>query len=201
VSLLAQHFAAHRIAWSRALVVVLLLLVLVTSPPKLGAGWVWELSEMVGFALLVAATLWRIWCHLFIAGTKDGELATEGPYSVVRNPLYLGNLTGIVGFGFAVEQPLLALVLGLVFAVAYPAVVAQEEARLGQIFGARYREYCARVPRWVPAWSRYREPASVSVSPRRMRGAILDAMWFLWAFALWEFIEELHALKLLPTLF
>jgi hypothetical protein len=26
-------------------------------------------------------------------------------------------------------------------------------------------------------------------------------MWFLWAFALWEFIEELHSLKLLPTLF
>jgi hypothetical protein len=51
------------------------------------------------------------------------------------------------------------------------------------------------------ARSRDREPASVSVSPRRMRGAILDAMWFLWAFALWEFIEELHTLKLLPTLF
>ena len=41
----------------------------------------------------------------------------------------------------------------------------------------------------------------VTVSPRHVRGAIFDAMWFLWAFALWEFIEELHKLKLLPTLF
>jgi protein-S-isoprenylcysteine O-methyltransferase Ste14 len=160
-----------------------------------------ELSEMLGFALLAAATLWRIWCALFIAGTKNGELATSGPYSVVRNPLYLGNLAGAIGFGIAVEQPYVALALALAFVLFYPAVVAQEEARLSEIFGERYREYCARVPRWIPDWSLYQEPAAVTVSPRHMRGAILDAMWFLWAFALWEFIEELHSLKLLPTLF
>jgi len=201
LSLLTGHFAAHRIAWSRALIVLLLLLVLFTPPPKVDAGWAAELSEMLGFALLAAATLWRIWCHLFIAGTKDGELASSGPYSVARNPLYLGNLLGVMGFGFAVEQPLLALGLGFGFALVYPSVVAKEEGRLGQIFGDSYREYCARVPRWFPKWSLYREPATIAVSPRRMRGAILDAMWFLWAFALWEFIEELHSRKVLPTLF
>ena len=57
------------------------------------------------------------------------------------------------------------------------------------------------MPRWFPDWSLYQEPGTVTVSPRRIRGAILDAMWFLWAFALWEFIEELHSLKLLPMLF
>ena len=199
--MLAEHFASHRIAWSRALIIALLLFVLFTAPPQAGAGWMIELSEMLGFALLAAATLWRIWCALFIAGTKNGELSTTGPYSVVRNPLYLGNLLGIIGFGFAVEQPLLALALGLGFALFYPSVVAKEEQNLGRIFGERYAAYCAAVPRWVPDWSRYQEPGTVTVSPRRIRGAILDAMWFLWAFALWEFIEELHSLKLLPTLF
>jgi hypothetical protein len=80
-------------------------------------------------------------------------------------------------------------------------VVANEEAHLGKIFGERYAAYCAAVPRWFPDWSLYQEPGTVTVAPRRIRGAILDAMWFLWAFALWEFIEELHSLKLLPTLF
>ena len=197
----ADHFANHRIAWSRALIVGVLLLVLFTAPPQAGAGWMAELSEMLGFALLVAATLWRIWCHLFIAGSKNGELSTAGPYSVVRNPLYLGNLLGIVGFGFAVEQPLLAIALGLLFALSYPSVVKNEEEQLARIFGERYAAYCAAVPRWMPDWSLYQEPAAVAVSPRRLRGAILDAMWFLWAFALWEFIEELHSLQLLPTLF
>jgi protein-S-isoprenylcysteine O-methyltransferase Ste14 len=197
----AEHFAAHRIGWSRVLIVTLLALVVFSAPPSVTPGWIGELSEMLGFALLVAATLWRIWCHLFIAGSKNGELASAGPYSVVRNPLYLGNLLGIIGFCFAVEQPLLALALGLAFGLFYPAVVAKEERQLALIFGERYAAYCAAVPRWIPDWSLYQEPAAVSVSPRRMRGAILDAMWFLWAFALWEFIEELHKLNLLPTLF
>ena len=197
----AQHFATHRIAWSRALVIGLITFALFSSPPALDPAWLAELSEMLGFFLLAAATLWRIWCALFIAGTKNGELSTAGPYSIVRNPLYLGNLAGIVGFGFAVEQPVLAVVLGLVFALFYPSVVLREEERLASLFGERYAAYRRAVPRWVPDWSLYQEPATVTVSPRRMRGAILDAMWFLWAFALWEFIEELHSLKLLPTLF
>ncbi len=197
----AHHFATHRIAWSRVVIIGVLLLVVFGSPPAAAPGWVTELSEMLGYALLAVAALWRIWCALFIAGSKNGELASSGPYSMVRNPLYLGNFAGAVGFGFAVEQPYLAALFGLAFALFYPGVVAREEARLGQIFGERYREYCARVPRWIPDWSLYHEPAVVSVSPRHVRSAIFDAMWFLWAFALWEFIEELHKLNLLPTLF
>ena len=197
----AQHFANHRIAWSRAVIVALLLLVIFTSPATSRPGWAIELSEMLGYFMLAAAALWRIWCALFIAGNKNGELAAAGPYSMVRNPLYLGNFLGAVGFGFAVEQPYLAALLGLSFALFYPGVVAREEERLATIFGERYREYCRRVPRWIPDWSLYTEPTEISVSPRRIRGAILDAMWFLWAFALWEFIEELHKLNLLPTLF
>ena len=197
----ADHFANHRIAWSRGVIVALLLFVLFTSPPVSAPGWVIELSEMLGYFLLAAAALWRIWCALFIAGSKDGELATGGPYSIVRNPLYLGNLAGAVGFGFAVEQPYLAALLGLVFALFYPSVVAREEARLAAIFGERYGKYCARVPHWVPDWSLYSEPAQLILSPRYVRGAIFDAMWFLWAFALWEFIEELHKANVLPALF
>ena len=199
--MLSQHFANHRIAWSRAVIAAVVLLVLFSAPTTSVPEWLLELSEMLGYALLVAATLWRIWCALFIAGTKNGELADRGPYAMVRNPLYIGNFLGVVGFGFAVEQPLVAIGLGAAFALFYPSVVAQEEANLARIFGERYREYCARVPRWLPEWSLYREPALVTLAPKHVRKAILDAMWFLWAFALWEFVEELHKLKILPTLF
>ena len=197
----ADHFANHRIAWSRVVVVTALLLVIFGSPAKGPHPLLAELVELLGFALLAAAALWRIWCHLFIAGSKNGELATSGPYSMMRNPLYVGNLLGALGFGFAVQMPLLAFALALAFALFYPGVVAREEARLAQIFGERYREYCTRVPRWMPDWSLYQEPGTVTVSPLRIRGAIFDAMWFLWAFALWEFIEDLHEVNLLPTLF
>jgi protein-S-isoprenylcysteine O-methyltransferase Ste14 len=199
--MLAEHFAAHRIAWSRVVMAGALVLVVFGTPPKHLLGWMAELSEMLGFALLAAATLWRIWCHLFIAGRKNGELATTGPYSMVRNPLYIGNFAGVVGFGFAVEQPYLALAFGIGFVVLYPAVVAKEEAQLAALFGERFAAYRSRVPRWLADWSLYREPAAITVSPRHVRKAILDAMWFLWAFGLWEFIEQLHETGILPTYF
>ena len=181
---------------------VMLVVVLFKAPSDLPwlPDWMDELCEVLGYAMLVTAALWRIWCALFIAGTKNGELASEGPYSVVRNPLYIGNFLGAVGFGFAVEQPLLGLVLGLVFVLGYPAVVKQEEAKLTQIFGERYQAYCRRVPRWIPDWSLYREPEQMTISPKHVRSAILDAQWFLWAFGVAEFIEELHSLKILPAL-
>ena len=197
----AARFATHRIAWSRAVALAVLFVVVFSAPSATLPAWLTELAEMLGYLLLAGAALWRIWCALFIAGSKNGELAASGPYSIVRNPLYLGNFAGAVGFGFAVQQPWLAIALGVAFAVSYPAVVAQEEARLAQLFGERYREYCARVPRWIPDWTLYQEPATITVSPRHVRGAIFDAMWFLWAFALWEFVEELHKLHLLPTFF
>jgi hypothetical protein len=120
---------------------------------------------------------------------------------MVRNPLYIGNFLGVVGFGFAVEQPVLAVLLGAAFMLGYPAVVAREETDLERIFGERYREYCARVPRWLPRWSLYREPDLLTLPPRFVRKAILDAMWFLWAFGIWEFFEGIHGFDLLPTLF
>jgi len=198
---LAEHFADHRIGWSRAGLVALLLFILAGTPPKLFTALVSELIELLGYALLVAAALWRIWCLVFIGGTKNGELAASGPYSVVRNPLYVGSFLGAVGFGLAVEQPLLAILLALLFCALYPVVVAREEARLEREFGEHYRAYCAAVPRWIPDWALYREPANVTASPQHIRRGILDAMWFLWAYAIWEFIEQLHELQLLPTLF
>ena len=203
MSALARHFASHRIAWSRVAIGLVLAVVLFSAPGRLlgTPDWLNWASEMLGYVLLVLATLWRIWCALFIAGAKNGELATDGPYSAVRNPLYIGNFLGLVGVGFAVQQPVLGVAIGAAFALSYPAVIAQEEQNLARIFGERYREYCARVPRWVPDWSLYREPDTLPVAPRYVRKAILDAMWFLWAFALWKLIDQLHNLDLLPTFF
>ena len=72
------------------------------------------------------------------------------PYSMVRNPMYIGGLTALCG---------LALYLGslamLVFAIlwvmfAHLFVVLYEEPVLRAKFGQEYESYCAHVARWFP---------------------------------------------------
>ncbi len=183
-------FASHRIFWSRAVAILAIAyLVLVPPPPQLGPTLL-ETGEVFGFFLLATAAFGRAWCLAFIAGAKNEILITEGPYSIVRNPLYVFNFIGVTGLGFAVENPPLALLLACGFFLFYPSVVRNEEARLGQTFGAAYLAYCAAIPRWFPNWSAYHEPESWVISPRRYRKGLLGATWFLWVFMIWEVVEE-----------
>lgn len=198
---LAGHFATHRLLWSRIILIGALLLALVSEPPRYLPHWLAESIELSGYALLVAAALWRIWCLVFIGGAKNNELVMDGPYSVVRNPLYVGTFLGAIGFGLAMALPYLAAGLAILFLLLYPGTVAAEEARLAQIYGERFRAYCARVPRWIPEWSLYSEPEKVTVTPGRVREGILDAMWFLWAFAFVEMIDVLREYHILSSFF
>ena len=114
---------------------------------------------------------------------------TEGPYSVVRNPLYVFSVIGAVGLGLAVENPLLAGLLAILFGAYYPFVVNKEERYLLTNFGSEYQNYMARTPRWIPNFRLFYEPEEMPVIPRNIRRGILDAMWFLWFFILWEALE------------
>ena len=48
-----------------------------------------EWIEMAGIMLILVAILGRIWCTLYIGGRKCAEVVDSGPYSVIRNPLYV----------------------------------------------------------------------------------------------------------------
>jgi len=195
---LARHFADHRIAWSRLFFVLALAYALLATPPDFMQGWIGEVCRLIGYAMMVAGCLWRIWCLIFIGGSKDGSLTTIGPYSIVRNPLYAGSFLGVNGIGLAIRLPALSIALLILFLALYPAVVAKEEKRLEELFGDAYRRYRAATPCWIPRFSQYAEPASVIVSPAKVRQGILDGMWYLWAFAFVECIELLHQYNLLP---
>ena len=193
-------FSSHRIAWSRAAVILALAYALfVPAPALISRGWL-DVSELLGFGLLIVAALGRVWCLSYIAGVKNDVLVAEGPYSVVRNPLYVFSFIGAVGFGFAVENPVLAALLAVAFAVFYPSVIRREEEVLTQAFGERFARYCDATPRWFPRWSNYHEPESWNINPLRFRAGLLDAMWFLWAFLIWDILEKSGALQWIRSL-
>lgn len=189
---LADALAMRRMLLTWLIALPLLAYVVFTISP-------WEesllgelLLEDVGFVLLVLATLGRVWCLTYIGGYKNGALVTAGPYSAVRNPLYVFNFLGGIGFGLATEHPPVALVILIAFVVYYPLVVAREERYLDRVYGETYLVYKRRTPRWIPDFSLYTEPETCVVRPAYVRKGIFNAAWFLWLFLLWEIVEKLH---------
>ena len=85
-----------------------------------------------------------------VQGTKPTRaLVTTGIHGWSRNPIYLGMFLVYVGIGIAVRSPwILTLALPLAITIRY-GVVAREEAYLERRFGDAYRDYKARVRRWL----------------------------------------------------
>lgn len=181
--------------------ILLLAYVLLVAPPASLSPWMAGASELTGFAMLAVAAFGRVWCLAFVGGKKNNILVAEGPYSVTRNPLYVFSFIGAIGFGLAVENPYLAFVMGAAFLAYYPFAVRREERVLTAAFGDAYTAYRARTPRWFPDFRLYHEPESLSIPPAKIRKAILDAMWFIWAFFLWELLELLRGTGAISTLF
>lgn len=77
------------------------------------------------------------------------RLVITGPYRFSRNPDYLGQalLTAGLAFLFGLPWALLALVPALL--VVRYGIIAREERYLQRRFGDEYRNYCARVRRWL----------------------------------------------------
>jgi protein-S-isoprenylcysteine O-methyltransferase Ste14 len=76
-------------------------------------------------------------------------LVTTGIHGWSRNPIYVGMFLLYAGIGIAARSPwVLILALPLLFILRY-GVVAREEAYLERRFGDTYRNYKARVRRWL----------------------------------------------------
>jgi protein-S-isoprenylcysteine O-methyltransferase Ste14 len=78
-----------------------------------------------------------------------GRLVTGGPYRFCRNPMYLGHLVFLAGVALALESWLAAAVLAA-HLVWFDRRVRGDETRLAALFGDAYRDYAARVKRWIP---------------------------------------------------
>ncbi len=180
----------HRIFWTRIFALGVFAYIIFIPAPQLLPVWVTEIIELIGLIFLGTAAFGRVWCLVYVAGKKDNILVTQGPYSVVRNPLYVFSFIGVVGLGLAVENPLLSVVLAIAFALYYRKVVPCEEASLEREFGAPYSEYLRSTPRWFPRMSLYDEPRTLeSVNVRAVRQGILQASWFVLGFVIVELIE------------
>ncbi len=111
-----------------------------------------------GAGIVAVGEALRLWAVGFIGlpsrtrGDGAHRVVEAGPYAVVRNPLYLGNMLIFLGFGVAAWP--WALVVTPLLAAHYSFIVSWEESNILAKLGCPYADYCARVPRWIPSWRR-----------------------------------------------
>ena len=113
-----------------------------------------------GVGITIVGELIRLWSvyHIgAISRTRSerlGPLVASGPFALVRNPLYVANIQLWVGFAIAARMLWLAPIILVLLALEYHAIVRWEETLLESRLGQAYREYAARVPRWIPSLNR-----------------------------------------------
>jgi protein-S-isoprenylcysteine O-methyltransferase Ste14 len=120
-------------------------LVLVAVTLVLGALSVW-------ITVAAVRTLGKQWSYQ--ARIVEGHrLVTEGPYRIVRNPIYSGMLGMLVATALANSHWIGLLAAVVVFWIGAKIRISSEEKLLREAFGADFTAYARRVPALVP-WFR-----------------------------------------------
>jgi protein-S-isoprenylcysteine O-methyltransferase Ste14 len=114
--------------------------------------WLGLLPIGIGVGILV-------WCIVDFTTVGRGTLAPVDPpkrlvvrglYRCVRNPMYVGVITTILGEALLSRSLPLLRYAFIVFVAVHCFVLLYEERALRRKFGESYEAYCRRVPRWWP---------------------------------------------------
>jgi protein-S-isoprenylcysteine O-methyltransferase Ste14 len=108
----------------------------------LAIGSVWFCSTAI-------RTLGKQW-SLAARVVEGHTLVTEGPYSVVRNPIYAGMFGMLLATGLAVSHWIGLVIAMVVFAIGTFIRVRSEEKLLREMFGSEFDEYARQVPAVIP---------------------------------------------------
>jgi protein-S-isoprenylcysteine O-methyltransferase Ste14 len=99
-----------------------------------------------------------LWCarEFYVAGRgtlapwdPPQHLVTTGPYRISRNPMYIGVVAILVGWCVLWGSRTLVIYTMLFLCGFHLRVILFEEPWAALRFGAQWREYRARVPRWL----------------------------------------------------
>jgi protein-S-isoprenylcysteine O-methyltransferase Ste14 len=172
----------------------------------LGSRWpagslVHEAMIWIGVLLIAIAICGRTWAVAHIGGRKRWEFVSDGPYSVVRHPLYAFSILGAAGA--SAQSASLAIMIATVLAVwmVLDRMARIEEADMAARFGEPYRSYLARTPRFVPKPSLWNAAAGLPMDHALVRKGFYDSSLFALAVPLFMALRWAHEAHLIPVLY
>ena len=111
----------------------------------------------VAFVVSLFGEAIQLWS--FASLVKNEQLTARGPYVLVRNPMYLGRFFLILGIVLLFDNPYVTAAYVAFYYFYMANRVDREEKRLAGLLGQPYRDYCARVNRFLPVFGRLADPA------------------------------------------
>ncbi len=124
-------------------------------------------TTLIGIPFVAIGEFLRIWAVGYAGGSTRAttlgaarDLVTTGPYSFVRNPLYLGNF--LLSFGVCIIANVLWLIPVLIagYFIQYLPIIVVEETHLLESCGSVYQAYQEQVPRFLPYFRPYPSPST-----------------------------------------
>jgi protein-S-isoprenylcysteine O-methyltransferase Ste14 len=112
-------------------------------------------------------------------GQVAATLNTTGAYSVVRNPLYLGNFLIWLGLALFLKIWWCLLIVVLAFTLFYERIIFAEERFLQEKFGATFTDWAAVTPAIMPRlknWAPPGLPFSLKAALNREYSSFFAAM-------------------------
>ena len=119
-------------------------------------------TVVIGMPFIVVGEFLRVWAVGYAGASTRArtlgaarDLVTTGPYSYVRNPLYLGNFLLSLGVCLVANVYWLVAILVVGYFFQYLPIIALEEAYLLESCGSVYQVYREQVPRFIPQFHSY----------------------------------------------
>jgi protein-S-isoprenylcysteine O-methyltransferase Ste14 len=119
-------------------------------PATFGARLLGVLVLLLGVGTVLSArTLFGRSGQSPIPWKPTPELIVRGPYRFTRNPMYVGITTVQAGLGVALGNVWISVLAPIALVTVHFIAVLPEERYLAEKFGASYREYRAKVRRYL----------------------------------------------------
>lgn len=132
-----------------------LYLTLFIQSPRIGPS---SLMAFTGILLIISGICIRsvtIGLEYIVRGGKNRQIHAEGLiiggiYEICRNPMYLGNLIILAGFGFLANSLIFVLFVFPFLMLIYLSIIKAEEDFLNKKFGEMYLVYKMDTPMLFP---------------------------------------------------
>jgi protein-S-isoprenylcysteine O-methyltransferase Ste14 len=123
-----------------------------------GPDATWRTFQPAGLLALTPGLVLLFWCvrEFYVAGKgtlapwePPRHLVVSGPYGFSRNPMYIAVLLVLIGWATGFRSRGLAIYAAAIAVAFHLRVILAEEPFLAETHGQQWREYRARVPRWL----------------------------------------------------